>query len=70
MELKIQKGVWHLGSVALLSIHLNGHNSVIFTPRSFKFFVVVDIEVIDKLEEKSNRGLTPRGCGVEPVCIH
>ena len=40
------------GGVALVSIHLNDHISVIFSPRSFKFFVVVDIEVTDKLGEK------------------
>ena len=28
-----------------MSIHYNEHNSVIFAPKSFKFCVVVDIEV-------------------------
>ena len=54
---KNQKGVWHLGGVALVSIHYNEHNSVIFAPRSFKFCVVVDIEVTNKLENISKRGV-------------
>ena len=49
---KKSKGVWHLGGVALVSIHSNGHNSVIFVPRSFKFCVVIDMEVKDKLGKK------------------
>ena len=49
--------------VELVSIHYNEHNSVIFTPRSFKFGVVVDIEVTDKLENISKRGVAPRGRG-------
>ena len=44
-----------LGGVALVSIHKNGHNSVIFVPRGFKFCVVVDIEVTDQLEFFSKR---------------
>ena len=54
--MEISKGVWYLGGVALVSIHLNGHNSVILAPRSFKFCVVVDIEVTDKLGGKFQKG--------------
>ena len=43
---------------------LNGYNSVIFSLRSFKFCVVIDIEVTDKLGEKSKRGVASRGCGI------
>ena len=37
------------------------YNSVIFEPRSFKFFVVVDTEVMDKLGFFSKRGVA-RAC--------
>ena len=40
---------------------LKWHN--FFAPRSFKFGVVVDIEVTDKLGGKSKRGVAPRGRG-------
>ena len=47
---------------------LNWHNSVIFAPRSFKFCVVVDIDVTDKL------GGNPKGVwhlgGVTLVSIY
>ena len=60
--------MWHLGGVAVVSKHLNGHNSVIFALRCFKCCVVVDIEVTDKL-----RGI-PKGVwhlgGVALVSIH
>ena len=36
----------------------NGHNSVIFAPRSLNFFVVVDIDVTDKLGK-----IIQKGCG-------
>ena len=38
------------------SIHKNGNNSVIFAPRSFEFCVVVDIEVMNKLEKNRGHG--------------
>ena len=57
---KLWKGVWHLGSVALVITHLNRHSSVIFEPRSFKFCEVVDIEVIDKFGKKSKRSVAQR----------
>ena len=41
--------MWHLGGVALMSIHWNGNNSVIFAPRSSESYVVVDIDVRDNL---------------------
>ena len=55
--------MWYLGGVALVSIHYTEHNSVIFAPRSFKLCVVVHIEVTDKLENISKRGVAPRGSG-------
>ena len=52
--LEIQMSVClSVGNICLL----NGHNSVIFAPRSLKFCVVVDIEVTDKLGEKIKRGV-------------
>ena len=41
----------------------NGHNSVIFAPRSLNFFVVVDIDVTDKLGKIIQKGCGPRGRG-------
>ena len=49
--------------MTLLSIHKNEYNSVIFAPRSFKFCVLVDIEVTDKLGKNYKRGVAPRGRG-------
>ena len=36
---------------------------IIFEPRSFKFYVVIDIQVTDKLGGKIKRGVAPRGRG-------
>ena len=44
----MQNGVWHLKGLALVSIDLIVHNSVIFAPMCFKFCVVVDMEVTKK----------------------
>ena len=57
------KGVWHLGGVAIVVIHLNGNNLVIFESRTSKFCMVVHIELQQKLAKKFKRGVAPRGRG-------
>ena len=57
---KYSKGVWHLGGMTLVSIHLNGHNSVIYQARTSKFSMLVHIDSLQKLAKKIKRGVAPR----------
>ena len=46
-----------------------GHNSVIFQARSFKFCVVADIEITDKLGREIQKGVWHLGFR-EPITLH
>ena len=43
--------------IKTVSIHKNDNYSVIFAPTSFKFCVVVDLEVTDKFRKKNPKRL-------------
>ena len=45
------------------------YNSVIFALRSFKFCVVVDTEVMDKLGKYSKKGVASRGRGTSEYTL-